>query len=157
VVRELHALFSMARHAAALDVSLLARPPGMVAVTGSMVGTLLEVVTLFVVLYTDVPWWVPAWTGVVGAMLVGSGVWAWQQPHRVGKALQLGTATAIAGLGSSAPAMRMWIQLGSADPGMYRAEIAAVGVALGLLCACYLVFAAADLMRGARLEALARG
>jgi len=127
----------------------------MVAVTGSVVGTLLEVVTLFVVLYTNVPWWVPAWTGVVGVMLMVSGVWAWQQPREVGKALQLGTATAIAGLGSSAPAMRMWIQLGSAD--LDRVEIAAVGVALGLLCACYLAFAAADLMRSARLEALARG
>lgn len=129
----------------------------MVAVTGSVVGTLLEVITLFVVLYTDVPWWVPAWTGMVGAMLVGSAVWAWQQPRHVGRALQLGIATAIAGLGSSAPAMRMWIQLGSADAGLHRVEIAAVGVALGLLCACYLVFAAADLMRGARLEALVRG
>lgn len=147
----------MARHAATLDVSILAHPPGMAAVTGSVVGTLLGVITLFVVLYTDVPWWVPAWTGACGVLLVGSGVWAWQRPREVGKALQLGTATAIAGLGSSAPAMRMWIQVGSADPGMHRVEIAAVGVALGILCACYLAFAAADLMRGARLEALARG
>lgn len=147
----------MARHAAALDVSILARPSGMTAVTGSVVGTLLGVTTLFVVLYTSVPWWVPGWTGACGVMLVASGVWAWQRPREVGKALQLGTATAIAGLGSSAPAMRMWIQVGSADPDMHRVEVAAVGVALGLLCACYLAFAAADLMRGARLEALARG
>lgn len=145
----------MARHAATLDVSILARPPGMIAVTGSVVGTLLEVVTLFVVLYTNVPWWVPAWTGACGLGLVASGLWAWQQPRALGRARQLGTAVAIVGLGSSAPAMRMWIQLGQAD--LDRVEIAAVGVALGVLCACYLAFAAADLMRTARLEALARG
>lgn len=147
----------MARHAATLDVSLLARPPGIVAVTGSVGGTLLGVITLFVVLYAYVPWWVPAWTGACGVMLVVSAVWAWQRPRDVGKALQLGAATAIAGLGSSAPAMRMWIQVGSTDTGMHRVDVAAVGVALGLLCACYLVFAAADMMRGARLEALGRG
>jgi hypothetical protein len=147
----------MTQHAASFDISILARPPGMIAVAGSMVGTLLAVISLFVVLYADVPWWVAGWTGACGALLVASGVWAWQRPREVVKALQLGAMAAIAGLGSSAPAFRMWIQLGMRDPWWLRVEVAAVGVGLGLLCACYLAFVAADLVRGARLEALARG
>lgn len=128
----------------------------MIAVAGSVVGTLLGVVTLFVVLYTDVPWWVPAWTAACGAVLVGTSVWAWQQPQAMDKALHVGAVMATAGAGSSAPAIRMWAQLGLDDPGLHRVEIAAVGVALGLLCACYLAFAVADLIRGARLETLTR-
>jgi hypothetical protein len=147
----------MTRHAVTFDLSLLARPPGMIAVAGSVVGTLLAVTTLFTVLYADVPWWVAGWPGACGALLVVSGVWAWQRPREVVHALQLGAATAIAGLGSSAPAFRLWIQLGLRDDGLHRIEVAVVGVAVGLLCACYLAFVAADLVRGARLEALARG
>lgn len=146
----------MARHTASFEGSILSRTPGMIAVAGSVVGTLLVVITLFVVLYADVPWWVPAWTAACGAVLVATGIWAWQRPHAMDKALHVGAVMATAGVGSSAPAIRMWAQLGLDDPGLHRVEIAAVGVALGLLCACYLAFVAADLIRGARLEALAR-
>lgn len=143
------ALF-MTRSAATLDGPFLVRTPGVVAVAGSLVGTALVVITLLVVLYTDAPWWVPAWTGACGAALAGSGLWAWRRPHEVFAALQVGATVAVAGVGSSAPAMRMWIQLGLADPGLHRVEVAVVGVTLGLLCACYLAFVMADLVRGAR-------
>jgi uncharacterized membrane protein YccC len=146
----------MARYGAVSEDSVLTRTPGMIAVAGSVVGTLLGVVTLFVVLYTDVPWWVPAWTAACGAVLLATGLWAWQRPRAMSMALHIGAVMATAGVGSSAPAIRMWAQLGLADPDTYRIEIAAVGVALGLLCACYLAFAATDLIRGARLETLAR-
>lgn len=147
---------AMATRAANFDVSILARPPGLVAVAGSSVGALLVVSTLFTALYASVPWWVAAWTGVCGALLVVSGIWAWRAPRDVTKALLLGAAIATAGLGSSMPALRMWILSGWDHVGLERADIAAAGVSLGLLCACYLSFAAADLVRGAWLSAMAR-
>ena len=129
----------------------------MIAVAGSTLGNLLVVITLVVVLYAEgVPWWIPGWVGACGAGLLVSGVLAWQRPRALVRALQLGTTTAVVGVGSSAPAFRMWIQLGLGDPIPHRLDVAAVGVALGLLCACYLAFVAAELERGTRLEALAR-
>jgi hypothetical protein len=156
LVRELHAALAMATRAATLDVSILARPPGVVAVAGSAVGALLIVSTLFTVLYANAPWWVAAWMGTCGALLVTSGIWAWRAPHDVNKALLLGAAIATTGVGSSMPAVRMWIQVGAGDAALGRADIAAAGVTLGLLCACYLSFAAADLVRAAWLSAMAR-
>jgi hypothetical protein len=149
----------MATRAAALDVSILARPPGLVAVAGSTAGALLIVITLFTVLYADVSWWVAAWMAACGALLVTSGVWAWLAPRDVPKALLLGAAIATAGLGSSMPALRMWILDEAIDAGgasVDRGDLTAVGVALGLLCACYLSFAGADLVRAAWLSAMAR-
>ena len=135
----------------------------MIAVAGSTLGNLLVVITLVVVLYAEgVPWWIPGWVGACGAGLLVSGVLAWQRPRALVRARPFllldeafATTTAVVGVGSSAPAFRMWIQLGLGDPIPHRLDVAAVGVALGLLCACYLAFVAAELERGTRLEALA--
>jgi hypothetical protein len=140
----------MPRNAATLDGPFLVRTPGIVAVAGSLVGTALVVITLLVLLYTEAPWWMSGWTGACGAVFVASGLWAWRRPHDVFAALQVGATVAVAGVGSSAPAMRMWIQVGLAETGLQRVEVAVVGVTLGLLCACYLAFVMADLVRGAR-------
>lgn len=122
----------------------------MVAIAGSLVGAALVVTALMVVLYTGVSWWVGGWMGACGLTLVSSGLWAWQRPRDVTSALTLGTVAAIAGVGSSAPAFRVWIQLGPFDPEAGRVEVAVVGVTLGILCACYLAFMAAELVRGER-------
>lgn len=129
----------------------------MLAVAGSVIGTMVGVITLFAVLYTDVPRWMVVWTAACATLLTASGVWAWQRPRDVGKALHLGAATAIAGLGSSMPALLLWLEHGAAAAGMPRTEIATVGAALAALCACYLAFAAADLLRAAGLEAQTHG
>lgn len=121
----------------------------MIAVAGSMVGTAIGVITLFAVLYTEVPTWGLAWSTACAALLVGSSLWAWQRPRQVASALRLGVAAAIAGVGWGVPALRAWIQVGPAD--LARVEIGAVGVTLGLACACYLAFAAAELVRTAEL------
>jgi hypothetical protein len=134
------------------SMSSLDRPPGIVAVSGASFGAALIVTGLFALITSNAAPWLGVWGMVCGAILVGSGVWAWARPQELVGALFAGSSAAAAGLGASLPAVWMGLQAAVLPSSMSRPDLAVFDTVMGIECACYLAFAAVEFVRGVRLD-----